>query len=100
LLRQLTSSDLTEQHDARQALLAMDEDTVDPLIAEFYAGVNEAVGVVILDLVGEIGGPDALLLLKNVYYDPGQRPAWREASRNGLLHNRDNLNPDELAKLL
>lgn len=84
----------------RATLLALDEDAVDPLISAFYAGVNEAQGVAILELVGEIGGPDALTLLRNVGYDPTTRAAWRVAARDGLMMNRANLSAEEIEQLL
>jgi len=99
-IRQLNSPQSTERESAREALRALDEDAVDPLINAFYAGVNEAHGIAILELVGEIGGPDALTLLRNIGYDPTTRPAWREAARRALLLNRDNLSPAEVETLL
>jgi len=99
-IQQLISPQPTEREAAREALRALDEDAVDPLINAFYAGVNEALGIAILELVGEIGGPDALTLLRNIGYDPTTRPAWHEAARRALLLNRDNLSPAEVESLL
>ncbi len=94
LLKQLTDGDA----EARAALLALDEDAVNPLIDAFHAGVSEAGGLAIIDLVAEIGGPDALTLLRYVYHFEA-RPAWKTAARRGLLLNRSNLDASELAEL-
>ncbi len=99
-IRQLVSEDVAVREAAQTALRALDEDAVDPLINAFYAGVNESQGVAVLELVGEIGGPDALTLLRNVVYDPTLRGTWQAAARRGLLLNRDNLSPAEVQTLL
>jgi hypothetical protein len=57
-------------------------------------------GIAILELVAEIGGPDALSLLRNVYHFDDQHTAWRNAARRGLFHNRNNLDASELTDLL
>ncbi|MBZ0286976.1 MAG: hypothetical protein K8I30_05135, partial [Anaerolineae bacterium] len=99
LLTDLTSADDSRREAARAALLAYDEAIVDPLIGEFYSGVSEVSGVAILDLVAEIGGPDALSLLRNVYHFDDHHAAWREAAALGLLRNRHNLDAAELREL-
>jgi hypothetical protein len=99
-MKDLTSDDESQRAAARAALIALDEDIVDPLIGEFYSGVSEALGVAILDLAAEIGGPDALSLLRNVYHFDDHHAAWREAAGRGLLHNRHNLDASELDDLL
>jgi hypothetical protein len=86
----LGSPDETAREAAWAALRTLDEDAMDPLTDAFYAGVPEATGVCILNLVAEIGGPDALLLLRSVY-DSSERPAWKRAAASGLLRNADNL---------
>lgn len=96
-------SDLVKQFlagdaEARVELLALDEDAVNPLIEAFYAGVGEAGGVAIIDLVAEIGGPDALTLLRYAYHFE-ERLALKEAARRGLLLNQNNLDAQELAEL-
>jgi hypothetical protein len=100
LLVDLTSSDDRRREAARATLLALDEAIVDPLIGEFYSGVSEVLGVAILDVAAEIGGPDALSLLRNVYHFDDHHAAWREAAARGLLHNRANLDAAELSELL
>ena len=98
-LLQLTRSDAAAREAARAALLVEDEDIVAPLVAEFHAGVSEALGVAIISLVGEIGGPDALTLLRYVYHFEDKRPAWQRAAREALLYNQHNLDSTELEDL-
>ncbi|MBL8164581.1 MAG: hypothetical protein JNJ61_21505 [Anaerolineae bacterium] len=99
LIRALNEADAQARSAAWDALRALDEDAVDALLNAFYAGMSEPHGTLILALVAEIGGPDALTLLRNVYYDPGARQAWHTAAAQGLLHNRANLDAHELAQL-
>lgn len=98
LALQLASANEDEQAAALRRLYALDEDAVDPLIDVFYAGVTEAVGAAIIAVLAAIGGPDALLALRNIYqYE--ERLALRRAAAQGLLHNPHNLAPDEHAQL-
>jgi hypothetical protein len=90
----LGSPDQQAREAAWAALRALDEDAIDPLTDAFYAGVPEATGVSILHLVGEIGGPDVLLLLRDVY-GSSERPSWKRAAASGLLRNADNLDAAE-----
>jgi hypothetical protein len=99
-MKDLTSADDARREAAREALLALDEEIVDPLVGEFYSGVSEALGVAILNLAAEIGGPDALSLLRNVYNFDDHHAAWRAAAARGLLHNRHSLDAHELDELL
>jgi HEAT repeat protein len=86
LLDEILSGDAKRQQQARIVLLAMDEDAVPPLVDAFYAGVTEAQGVVLLDIVAEIGGPDAIQLLEDVSEHPG-KPAWERWALLGLARN-------------
>ena len=63
LLSDLIHSDTAQRESAFAALRSLDEEIVDPLVGEFYSGVSEALGIAILELVAEIGGPDALSLV-------------------------------------
>jgi hypothetical protein len=92
---QLTGADADEREAARARLLAMDEDAVNPLLDVFYGGVSEAEGLAILDVVAEIGGPDALSMLRNVYHFEEKRKAWQDAAARGLMQNADNLDAGE-----
>jgi hypothetical protein len=100
LLSDLIHTDALQRENAHAALRSLDEEIVDPLIGEFYSGVNESLGVAILELVAEIGGPDALSLLRNVYHFDDHHVLWRQTAARGLLHNRNNLDAAELTDLL
>jgi len=99
LMNQLASIDAAERDAARSTLLQMDEDVMDLLVAEFYAGMPEKLAVALLEIMGEIGGYEALNLLVDVYYTPDTRPALKVAARFALLRNADNLDPQQVAKL-
>jgi len=99
LMNQLASIDAAERDAARSTLLQMDEDVMDLLVAEFYAGMPEKLAVALLEIMGEIGGYEALNLLGDVYYTPDTRPALKVAARFALLRNADNLDPQQVAKL-
>jgi hypothetical protein len=86
LLKALVQGSAEEREAARTAFYRMDEDAVDPLCEEFYAGVDEATGVAILEVISAIGGPDALRLLKYACYF-GEKAAWRDAGERGLADN-------------
>lgn len=86
MLDEILSGDETRRQRARVMLLAMDEDAVTALADAFYAGVNEAQGVVLLDVVAEIGGPEALQLLEDVYQNPS-KPVWERWAALGLARN-------------
>ncbi len=86
VLRALVQGSAVERETALHELYRMDEDAVDLLTDEFYAGVDEATGVAILEVVSTIGGPDALRLLKYACYF-GDKAAWREAGERGLAEN-------------
>ena len=99
LMKQLSSLDATERNAARSSLLQMDEDVMDLLVAEFYAGMPEKLGVTLLEIIGEIGGYEALNLLGDVYYSNDTRPVLKATARLALLRNADNLDPLQVAKL-
>ncbi len=92
LLRELAGNDPAAQLRARQTLLALDEQAVSPLVDAFYAGVNEAQGLALLDVVTEIGGPEAQTLLTDIVFDSSARPAFRHKAALGLARaGRDDL---------
>jgi hypothetical protein len=99
LVEQLASPDNDERLNARQTLLEMDEDALEPLTNVFYGGVNDTQGVAVLELVAEIGGPDALSMLRNVFYFEDQRVALKQKAAHGLLQNRANLSPNEIEEV-
>lgn len=99
LIKQLLNDNPDEAVSARQTLLALDEDNVNPLLDEFYAGVNETQGITILDMLAEIGGYEALNALRSIcFFDLSTRPQFRKVAAKGLLLNSDNLSPDEHEK--
>jgi hypothetical protein len=87
------------QAAAQATLLGMDEDVMDLLVAEYYAGMPDKVAVRLLEIIGEIGGYEALSLLGDVCYSSDTRPAVKETARLALLRNADNLDPLQVAKL-
>jgi hypothetical protein len=94
LLDEILSQDDTRRQTARVMLLALDEEAVQALVDAFYAGVNEAQGVVLLDVVAEIGGHEALQLLEDVFLN-GANAAWRRWAALGMArNNRDDILPD------
>ncbi len=95
LIGQLTSAILVERAAARLALLKMDESAVQPLADELYSGVDEFTGVAILELMGEIGGWEAITVLQDIYFAEGSRPALAKAAAQALKDNgyEDLLNP-------
>jgi hypothetical protein len=99
LMTQLASFNVAEREAARTDLLQMDEDVIDLLVAEFYAGMPEKVAVVLIEIIGEIGGWEALNLLGDVYYSRETRPSLKAAARSALLRNADNLDAEQVSKL-
>ncbi|MEM6284430.1 MAG: HEAT repeat domain-containing protein [Chloroflexota bacterium] len=89
LLDEILSGDETRMQRARIMLLALDEEAVQALTDAFYAGVNEAQGVVLLDVVAEIGGYEALQLLEDVFYN-GMKDVWRRWAALGMARNDRN----------
>lgn len=77
LIRKLTSDDDAQQQTARLQLLMHDEDAVEPLVDAFYAGVNEQGGLRILNILGEIGGFEALALFEDVVQFSARYECWR-----------------------
>lgn len=102
LVKQLVSDDATVQSAAKKTLFTLDEDAVAPLLDEFYAGVTDARGTAILDVLARIGGYEALNALRSIlFFDLSMmaRPAFRTAAAQGLLMNIENLSPDEIEKI-
>ncbi len=99
LMKQLASLDTAEHNTARDALLRMDEDAMDLLVAEYDAGMPDKLAVSLLNIIGEIGGYEALNLLGDVYYSHDTRSAVKAAARLALLRNADTLDPQQVAKL-
>ena len=98
VVRRFISADATSSMAARMILLALQEDAVDPLADEYYSGVNPAQGVAILELIGHIGGFEAMLILRNVFQWE-DRPAFKRAAALALLANPNGLSPHEWDEL-
>lgn len=96
LVRRLNSKNPAHSAAARMLLIALQERAVGPLIDELYAGVTDAQGTVILNMLAEIGGPEAMETLRSVFeYEVG-RPALQAAAARGLQRNVHNLSLDEV----
>lgn len=95
-IQQLASDNSTECITAQLWLLDRDEDAIEPLADAYYAGVNDTLGVAILKIMAEIGGWEALAILRNIFQFEEERLAFKQAAAQGLMHNRDNLSHDEI----
>lgn len=86
LLKRITEGSPDERDSVLSAIYAADEDAVAALTDQFYAGVNEATGLAILEIVSDIGGWEARLLLEDVVHLTARYPheSWRVAARLGL----------------
>jgi hypothetical protein len=100
LLRQMLGSDEAKSLAARIVIYSRQEDAVNPLVDVFYAGVDESTGLLILELIADIGGPDAMAVLRNIYNFEDDKPNFQRAAIRGLLRNRNNLDKEELEELL
>lgn len=91
LIQQMLSDNPAKRLVARMILLATEEKAVPSLSDAYYAGVTDDAGSVLLDLLAEIGGYEALALLYDVFESEAARPALKQAAAHGLLRNADNL---------
>jgi hypothetical protein len=87
LIGQLTSAVLVERTAARLLFLKMDEDAIQPLADELYSGVTEPIGIAILELMGEIGGWEAIAVLQDIYFAESSRPALVKVAEQALKDN-------------
>ncbi len=87
LVAQLTSNTTIERMAARLAFLKMDEDAIQPLADELYSGVDEITGIAILELMSEIGGWEAIVVLQDIYFAESSRPELVKAAAQGLHSN-------------
>jgi len=94
LVQQLISADANMGSAARMMLIALQEDAIEPLADEFYAGVTDNQAFVIIELMAEIGGPDALNTLRQIF-DYDVRPKVVHAAAQGLLKNVHSLSQNE-----
>jgi hypothetical protein len=87
LLNQLMSPDDVLRQIARLALLQQDEAIVGLLVDAFYAGVSLALGVELLNVIGQIGGYEAVALFRDLSSDPGTRAEWTAIAVKWLRHD-------------
>lgn len=71
--------DAQTRASALETLYTLDEHAVEPLIDEFYAGVNEQTGLVIIEIVSTIGGWEARQLLDDIADNPQPYTSWKRA---------------------
>jgi hypothetical protein len=95
-LKHLTDSDSARREAAREALLALDEDGVEWMIGEFYSGVSNVLGVALIEIIGEVGGWEALTFLRQVYAERDLPGEWQLATARALLRNIGNLDAQEV----
>lgn len=88
LVQQLVSDDTAAREQARFVLVELDEMVVSFLIDLFYAGLSETAGLIVIELVAEIGGFEARSLLEDVVHLSSYgRESWRRAAHLGLARN-------------
>ena len=98
LIPQLVSRDDAVRHAALRTLYAGDEQAAVILCDLFAAGLNEAQACAVLEVLGEMGGFDALMLLFSAFHFD-VRPAVKESAAFALERNSANLNADERTEI-
>jgi len=99
LVQFLGSGDIMKIQAATMILIALQEEAINPLGDQLYAGVTDEQGVGILRVVSEIGGPDALAMLRNIFEFESSRPLLQLAAAEGLFRNKDSLSDDEMTRV-
>lgn len=84
---------------ARMILMALQEDAIEPLADAYYAGVNDEHGIAILDLMADIGGYEALNIMRDIIKHETKRRKLRVAAAQGLIRNEDALSKKEVKAL-
>lgn len=79
---------------ARMIILSAQEAAVNDLADLYYAGIPEAHILIVFDLLAEIGGPDALAVLRSAFAFQ-DLTLLKRAAAQGLLRNLNNLSTDE-----
>lgn len=80
---------------ARMILIALQEDAIDPLADAYFAGVTDEQGAALLELMADIGGYEALNILRDILKHEKKRRKVRIAAAQGLIRNQDNLSEKE-----
>jgi hypothetical protein len=94
LVQRFLSGQPIHQIAARMILLAVQEEAVEALADAYYAGLNETQARQILAVLGEIGGYEALNILRDVFqYE--LKLSLRLAAAEGLIRNAAVLSFDE-----
>jgi hypothetical protein len=94
LVQRFLSGQPIHQMAARMILLAVQEDAVEALADAYYAGVNEAQAKQILGILGEIGGYEALNILRDVFqYEPNK--SLKLSAVEALIPNAEVLSLEE-----
>lgn len=99
LVTRFLNAEPIQQMAARMILLALQEDAIDPLIDAYYAGVNQQNGIKIIHLLTEIGGYQALHMLREIIKHDKKRIPLRVVAAQGLLYHSDRLDPREVQAL-
>lgn len=82
------------QMAARMILLAVQEEAIEALTDAYYAGVNETQAKMILGVLGEIGGYEALNILRDVFqYEANS--SLKLTAAEGLIRNAGALSLEE-----
>jgi hypothetical protein len=98
LIPDLISPDEAVRHKALRVLYAGDEATVTVLCDLMAAGMSKPEGCAVIEVLGEIGGFEALMfLLDTFYFDT--RSQIKLAAARALQRNTANLNAEERADL-
>lgn len=95
LVERFLLAESAQQMAARMILIALQEDAIEPLADVYFAGVNDEHGSMILTLMAEIGGYEALNILRDILKHEKGRPDLRLIAAEGLLFNEDNLSEQE-----
>lgn len=94
LVQRFISGQPIHQMAARMILLAVQEEAVEALADAYYAGVTEAQAGMILAVLGEIGGYEAVNILRDVFqYEPNAKLKLNAAE--GLIRNAATLSFEE-----
>lgn len=99
LVERFLIGELANRTAARMILIAVQEDAIDPLADAYFAGVNDEQGLAILNLMAEIGGYEALNILRDILKHEKRRRILRIAAAEGLMMNEDNLSEQEVTAI-
>lgn len=95
LVTRFLTAEPVHQMAARMILLAVQEDAVQPLADAYYAGVNDEQGTAIIGILAEIGGYEALNILRDIVRHQVKRLPLRVAAAEGLLQNESAISEKE-----